>query len=135
MIWNRLQVAGYLADKPVLRILPSGKPIATARLAETYRFTDHAGEPREQTTWFPLEFKDRFAESVCDDFNKGDHVFVEGAMRQRTWKDDAGKERSTWELTVFHIHALPARRNSRLNEDARSADAEEEGDDRAKWPV
>ena len=37
---NRIELAGYLAAKPEVRYLPSGTPVANARLAEGYRYKD-----------------------------------------------------------------------------------------------
>jgi single-stranded DNA-binding protein len=34
---NEMRLAGYLAAKPTLRVLPSGTQVANARMAEGYR--------------------------------------------------------------------------------------------------
>jgi single-strand DNA-binding protein len=130
-----MQIAGYLADKPELRFLPSGSPVATARLASTHRWKDQSGETQEQTSWFALQFHDKRAEYASEALEKGDHIFVEGEFRQRKWKDDKSRERSTWELTVFHIQTLAPRV---LETDAPASPAHggvrEEGGDDASWP-
>ncbi len=43
---NRIELAGFLAAKPEVRHLPSGTPVANARLAEGYRYTDRNNQPQ-----------------------------------------------------------------------------------------
>src|SRR6478609_6969734 len=47
---NRIELAGYLAAKPEVRYLPSGTPVANARLAEGYRYKDRNEQVQEHTT-------------------------------------------------------------------------------------
>ena len=46
---NRIEVAGYLAGKPEVRYLPSGTPVANARLGESYTFKDGKGKAQKHT--------------------------------------------------------------------------------------
>ncbi len=41
---NHIELAGYLANKPEARYLPSGTKVANARLKESYRFTGSDGQ-------------------------------------------------------------------------------------------
>ena len=38
MQMNRVEIAGYIAKRPDVRYLPSGMPVANARLGQTYAF-------------------------------------------------------------------------------------------------
>jgi single-stranded DNA-binding protein len=49
MQMNRVEIAGHLVKRPELRYLPSGTPVANARLGQTYR-TSFLQELREKTT-------------------------------------------------------------------------------------
>jgi single-strand DNA-binding protein len=51
---NRIELAGYLVAKPALRYLPSGTPVANARLGESYTFKDGDGKPQKHTNWHNL---------------------------------------------------------------------------------
>ena len=53
---NRIEVAGYLASKPEIRYLPSGTPVANARLGESYTFKDSQGNLQKHTNWHSLSF-------------------------------------------------------------------------------
>ena len=53
---NRLEVMGYLSAKPSVRYLPSGTPVANARLGESYRYQDTDGKSQQHTNWDSLSF-------------------------------------------------------------------------------
>lgn len=38
---NRIELAGYISAKPEVRYLPSGTPVANARLGQTYEYTQN----------------------------------------------------------------------------------------------
>ena len=45
---NRIEVCGWLAAQPTVRYLPSGTPVASARLGETYSYTSQ-GKAEQHT--------------------------------------------------------------------------------------
>ena len=59
---NRIELAGYLADKPQVRYMPSGMPVANVRMAEGYRYTDRNNQSQEHTNWHNLVFYGDLAE-------------------------------------------------------------------------
>lgn len=97
---NRLEVVGYLAAKPAVRYLPSGMPVANARLGESYRYQDADGKPQQHTNWHSLSFYGDLSK-VALTFDKGDNIFVEGTIEQRqfTPKGD-GVQRTVHEVVV-----------------------------------
>ena len=70
-------MAGYLGGKPSVRYLPSGTPVANARIAEGYRYTDRNDQTQEHTNWHSLVFYGNLADIVAL-YEKGDNIFVEG---------------------------------------------------------
>src|SRR5260370_10153696 len=85
---NRIELAGYLGGKPSVRYLPSGTPVANARIAEGYRYTDRNNQTQEHTNWHSLVFYGDLADIVAL-YEKGYNLFVEGTLqpRQFTHKD------------------------------------------------
>src|SRR5215472_13431347 len=116
---NRIEVAGYLAAKPVVRYLPSGTPVANARIGESYMFKDGDGKPQKHTNWHGLSFYGDLSTFALT-LDKGDNIFVEGSIEQRKFtpaKD--GIERTIQEIVVrsCHIIAPPRAATAGVNGD------------------
>jgi single-strand DNA-binding protein len=110
---NRIEVAGYLASKPEIRYLPSGTPVANARLGESYTFKDGQGKPQKHTNWHNLSFYGDLS-STAAAYEKGDNLFVEGSVEQRQFapKSD-GVKRTVHEVIVRNCHLIaPPRGNN-----------------------
>src|SRR6266536_6403069 len=102
---NIFILAGYLGTKPEVRELPSGTPVANARLAQTMRFQKD-GELREHTNWFNLVFYgDKLAE-VALTYEKGDNIHVTGVVEYRQWETPGGAKRSVYEVSVRRCHRI-----------------------------
>ena len=70
---NRIELAGYLAAKPEARFLPSGTPVANARMAEGYKFKDRNDQIQEHTNWHSVVFYGDLSE-IAVSFEKGDNT-------------------------------------------------------------
>lgn len=134
---NRIDVAGYLAAKPVLRFLPSGTKVANARLGETYRFMSNDGSVQSHTNWHSLVFYDRLAD-VALTFEQGENVYIEGSMQQRKFTPADGSTRTVHEIHVRSCHLIAATRTDRdfsLSTDHKTEFPEGGREDDADWPV
>jgi single-strand DNA-binding protein len=103
---NRIEVAGYLAAKPVVRYLPSGTPVANARIGESYTFKDGDGKSQKHTNWHSLSFYGDLSIMALT-LDKGDNIFVEGSIEQRQFtpaKD--GIQRTIQEIVVRVCHII-----------------------------
>ena len=103
---NRIEIAGYLADKPgPARYLPSGTKVVNARAAESHRYRGHNNEVLEQTNWHNLVFFDRLADfaEACE---KGDNLYVEGRLQSRKFTPQDGSARTVHEIIVRSCHIV-----------------------------
>ncbi len=109
---NRIEVAGYLAAKPDVRYLPSGTPVANARLGESYSFKDGSGQQQKHTNWHSLSFYGELS-TVAASFDKGDNLFIEGSVEQRQFapKSD-GVKRTVHEIVVRSCHVIATPRTA-----------------------
>lgn len=138
---NRLEVMGYLSAKPSVRYLPSGTPVANARLGESYRYQDTDGKPQQHTNWHNLSFYGELAR-IAATLEKGDNLFVEGTIEQRqfTPKGD-GVQRIVHEVVVRTCHLIAAPRGKASKEAAATTPEESAGPDlqtgvdQDGWPV
>ena len=105
MQMNRVEVAGHIAKKPEVRFLPSGMPVANVRLGQTYRFQDSSRQWQERTNWHNLSFYGDLSK-VAVTFEKGENIFVEGAIEQREFTPNDGAKRVVNEIIVRHCHVI-----------------------------
>jgi single-strand DNA-binding protein len=105
MQMNRIEIAGYLAKKPEVRYLPSGTPVANARLGQSYRYQDSSQKWIEHTNWHSLSFYGELANAALA-FEKGENLYVEGAIEQREFTPKDGSPRTINEVVVRHCHVI-----------------------------
>lgn len=143
---NRIELAGYLVAKPALRYLPSGTPVANARLGESYTFKGADGKAQKHTNWHNLSFYGDLS-AVAMTFEKGDNIFAEGSIEQRQFtprKD--GVQRTVQEIIVRTCHLIARARgsaakaavgngNDLISEEIPAADLEMETTPHDHWPV
>ena len=113
---NRIELAGYLAAKPEVRYLPSGTPVANARLAEGYRYKDRNEQVQEHTNWHSLVFYGDLSE-IALGFDKGDNVFVEGTLQTRKFTPRDGSQRTVYEIVARSAHQIVRRSGKEATSD------------------
>jgi single-strand DNA-binding protein len=141
---NRIELAGYLAAKPEARYLPSGTPVANARMAEGYKFKDRNEQVQEHTNWHSVVFYGELSE-IAVSFEKGDNIFVEGTLQTRKFTPRDGSQRTVYEVVARSVHQIVRSRVGRETPSDNAPDAQErvmpelvdsaeEPDDGEIWP-
>lgn len=102
---NFFILAGYLGAKPEVRYLPSGTPVANARIAQSMKFQKD-GQFYEHTNWFNLVFYGDKLVEVALSYEKGDNIHVTGALEHRQWETSAGGKRNVYEVAVRRCHRI-----------------------------
>lgn len=129
---NRIEIAGVLAAKPVVRLMPSGMRVANVRLAEDYFHRDKDGKLMSHTNWHSLAFYDELS-TVAMTYEKGENIFIQGSVEQRKFTPKDGRERTIHEVVVRSCHLIaPPRSRSRT---AEQEFAEAGGPTDENWPV
>ena len=111
MQMNRVEVAGFLSKKPEIRHLPSGTPVANVRLGQSYRFQDGNKQWQERTNWHNLSFYGDLS-AVALGFEKGENLYIEGAIEQREFTPKDGSPRTINEIVVRHCHVIAPSRQT-----------------------
>ena len=141
---NRIELAGFIAARPDVRYLPSGTPVANARLAEGYKFQDRDGRTQEHTNWHSVVFYGELSE-IAAGFEKGDNIFVEGSLQTRKFTPRDGSQRTVHEVVARSVHQIVRSRNGKEPPSDNAPHAEdpaptqageviEEADDGEIWP-
>ncbi|PZE23875.1 single-stranded DNA-binding protein [Curtobacterium sp. MCBD17_028] len=100
-----ITVVGNLTADPELRYTQNGKPVANFTIASTPRtFDRQANEWKDGDALFlRASVWNEFAEHVSGSLTKGSRVIVQGRLRQRSYQDREGNNRTSIELDVDEI--------------------------------
>ena len=97
---------GHAGKDPQVHILPSGT-LVNLSLATSERFKDSRGEWQERTEWHYLVGHQRIGEILRDYVRKGSRIYVEGALRTRSWEDrESGQRRYRSEVVLTDVNLL-----------------------------
>ncbi|MGB7547987.1 MAG: single-stranded DNA-binding protein [Terracidiphilus sp.] len=103
---NRVTLLGHAGKDPEVHVLPSGT-LVNLSLATSERFKDSRGEWQERTEWHHLVGHQRIGEILRDYVRKGSRIYVEGALRTRSWEDrESGQRRYRVEVVLTDINLL-----------------------------
>ncbi len=103
---NKVILIGNLGRDPEIRYTTSGQAVANFTLATTEAYTNKEGERQESTEWHRIVAWGRLAEICGEYLTKGRTVYIEGAIRTRSWEDKEGKTRWTTEIIARNMQML-----------------------------
>jgi len=109
---NKVTLIGRLgADPDPTRYMPSGGAVVNISLATTRRWKDkQSGQRKDDTEWHRVCFFNRLAEIAGEYLRKGSLVYIEGRIRTRKWKDQAGQDRYTTEIIAEQMQMLDSKK-------------------------
>ena len=102
---TNITVVGNLVDDPELRFTPSGAAVANFRIASTPRtFDRQTNEWKDgEALFLRASVWREFAEHVAGSLTKGSRVIATGRLKQRSYQDREGNNRTAIELEVDEI--------------------------------
>lgn len=100
-----ITVVGNLTADPEMRYTNSGVPFASFTIASTPRtFDKQANEWKDGDALFLRATVWReFAEHVANSLTKGMRVIARGQLKQRSYQDKDGNQRTSYELDIDEI--------------------------------
>lgn len=104
MALNLVAFTGRLGADAEVRYTSNGTPVVRFRLANTRRYKDAAGQPKEETTWMGVVAWDNVAIGIAEYLTRGREVTVEGRLVPNEWTDENGTKRSTVEIRAAFVH-------------------------------
>ena len=103
---NKVILLGHAGKDPEVHELRSGT-VVNLSLATNESYKDNRGEWQERTEWHHLVGYQRTAEILRDYVRKGSRIYIEGALRTRSWDDkETGQTRYRTEIVVFEVSLL-----------------------------
>ena len=114
---NSVVLIGRLTKDPELRYTPSGKAVATLRLAVDRGTVNQQGE--RETDFIDIVVWEKQAETVANYLQKGRLVAVQGRLQIRQYTTQDGQKREKAEVVASHgpvpgQRPRPLRRRGRL---------------------
>jgi single-strand DNA-binding protein len=103
-VLNHIVIIGRLVKDPELRYVPSGKAVATIRLAVDRGTKNAAGE--KETDFIDVVTWEKQAESVSNFLTKGRLVAVEGRLQLRFYETNEGQKREKAEVVASQVRFL-----------------------------
>lgn len=103
---NKVMLIGHVGKDPELKYTPGNVAIATFSVATSDSYKDKAGNLQERTEWHRIVTFNRTAEVMGEYLKKGQLVYVEGRLQQRTWDDDKGQKRYITEIVALNVQFL-----------------------------
>ncbi|MCK2024594.1 single-stranded DNA-binding protein [Microbacterium sp. kSW2-24] len=100
-----ITVVGNLTADPELRYTQNGLPVANFTIASTPRNFDRAANEWKdgEALFLRASVWREFAEHVAGTLTKGMRVIAQGRLRQRSYQDREGNQRTAIELEVDEI--------------------------------
>ncbi|MEW2459838.1 single-stranded DNA-binding protein [Microbacterium sp. K41] len=100
-----ITVVGNLTADPELRYTQNGLPVANFTIASTPRTFDKATDAYKDgdALFLRASVWREFAEHVAGSLTKGMRVIAQGRLRQRSYQDREGNQRTAIELEVDEI--------------------------------
>jgi len=103
---NKVILVGNLGKDPEVRFTPSGRAVAKFPIATTESWMDQENSRQERTEWHNVVVWGKQAESCGQYLAKGRQVFIEGAIRSRSYDDKDGNKRYITEIVAQRVQFL-----------------------------
>lgn len=116
---NRVLLTGRLTRDPEMRVLASGKHVATMSVATN----EYIGNGREKAEYHAVITWDGLADICSQYLGKASLVAIEGRLQTRQWDDEAGKRHWKTEVVAASVEMLSGRRKKDYAADALAAQA------------
>ena len=91
---TQITTAGNLTSDPDLRFTPTGKAVATVRIAVNQRVRQGEAWVDGEPSFYDVSLWEKLAENAAESLRKGDRVLVTGQVQTQTWTDSAGAKRT-----------------------------------------
>ena len=120
---NKVILIGNVGKDPDVRYLDNHVCVANLTLATTERgYTAQNGtQVPDRTEWHNLVFWRGLAETVEKYVHKGDKLYIEGSIRNRSYDDQNGIKRYVTEIFVDSMEMMSSRLSSRQDVQSQQA--------------
>ena len=116
-MFNKVFLIGRLTKDVELRTTPNGKSVASTSIATNKKWKDQNGQMQEKAEFHNLVIW-QGAEAFAQYLSKGNKVFIEGELTNRSWEDKTtGQKRYATDVKVNEFIFLDSKQVENKNND------------------
>lgn len=133
---NKVMLIGNVGREPEVRYYDADQCVATFTLATTERGYELPGGTKvpDRTDWHNIVLFKSLAKYAEHYIHKGDKLYVEGRIRNRSYDDKKGVRRQVTEIYVDNLEWLSASRKMENASEEKNKDADNSISDNNKLP-
>jgi single-strand DNA-binding protein len=106
---NKVILVGNLGKDPEIRTLENGRSVASFSLATSETYKNKAGEKVTNTEWHNVVLWSPLAEIADKFLKKGNQVYIEGKITNRTYNDKDGNKKYITEIVGQNMTLIGGR--------------------------
>jgi len=100
---NRVLLAGEVGDKPEVRYTPEGAAVACFSVVVSRSWAGPGGRTQRESESYGVVAWRELAERCGEDLEPGMSVYVEGRLRNHTWRDVLGRQLVRTEIVAERV--------------------------------
>lgn len=104
---NRVMLIGRFTAKPELRYTPSNVPYTRFSIAVNRAFSNQDGQ--READFINIVAWRKQAETICNYFDKGNQIAVEGRLQTGSYDDKDGNKRYTTDVVLDQFHFIESK--------------------------
>lgn len=109
-----------LTQDPELKYLNSGSAVAKLNLVNSSKYKAQDGTQKEDTCFIEGTVFSKLAEVANQYLNKGSKIYVVAELKQDTWQDQNGQNRSKHSLKIESFEMLDSKPNDNQGQRSQS---------------
>lgn len=117
-------LVGNVGRDPEVRYLDSGVAVAKFPLATSETYTNKSGDRVTNTEWHNIVVWRKLAEVVEKYVKKGQQLYLEGKISNRSYEDKEGIKRYITEIVIDNLQMLGKKSDSERTQDTDSPHVE-----------
>ncbi len=103
---NKVILVGNLGKDPEVRTIQNGALVARFSIATSETYTNKDGQKVENTDWHNVVLWRGLASLAEKYLKKGNKVYIEGKLRNRSYEDKDGVKKYTTEVEATEMQLL-----------------------------
>lgn len=108
---NKVILIGHTGSDPEIQTFDGGQTLAKVSLATNEYYRTKNNEKQQRTVWHRLVFWGKMAEVIQRYCKKGNQLYIEGRIDNRTYEDKEGKTQYISQVVVTSFQFLSSARN------------------------